>query len=183
MEKKCSKCGKIKNIVDFATQTRGLYGKASICKKCKSDYYKEYHQRPEVKEKNKIYIKQYAIDHKEHIAQKEKEWGIKNKAVRKVKNQTYYLKNIERLRKNRKNRDYLRRYGIGFREKEKIFYDQKEKCLICEKKLNDIKKSHLDHSHSTGKIRGILCASCNWWVGFFEKRKELFIRIKKYLVH
>ena len=183
MKKICGKCGTLKSIDEFYIQPRGKYGRDSSCKSCKKSYSKEWSKREIVRERKKIQQRFYIEIHKPEVEEKRKRYYEKNKEVFRQKNREFYQKNIFRLRKKRRNYDYKRRYGIEFKEKEEIFQNQQEKCLICGKKLEDIKKSHLDHSHSTGKIRGILCASCNWWVGFFEKRKELFIRIKKYLVH
>jgi homoserine dehydrogenase len=35
-----------------------------------------------------------------------------------------------------------------------------------------------DHDHNTGKFRGLLCKTCNFGLGVYEKNKEQF---EKYL--
>lgn len=54
-------------------------------------------------------------------------------------------------------------------------YDQNAACAIC-KKFEEMfdkrtnKKKHLcvDHDHKTGKVRGLLCHSCNLGLGKFK---------------
>ena len=41
------------------------------------------------------------------------------------------------------------------------------KCAICEMSI-DLHHAHLDHNHTTDKLRGVLCASCNTLVGIAE---------------
>lgn len=42
-------------------------------------------------------------------------------------------------------------------------------CPICKKKsIGGISKHVLDHNHSTGKVRGYLCESCNTGIGRFD---------------
>lgn len=43
-------------------------------------------------------------------------------------------------------------------------------CGLCGRKLP--KKSHTDHDHHTGLIRGELHQSCNVWLGHWEKSKR-----------
>ena len=40
---------------------------------------------------------------------------------------------------------------------------QDNRCAACNDAL--IGRSHLDHCHTTGKIRGILCSGCNIALG------------------
>ena len=54
------------------------------------------------------------------------------------------------------------RYGIGLDEYEAMLLAQNNKCKICSK---DDQKLHIDHSHSTGKIRSLLCGPCNRAIG------------------
>ena len=53
-------------------------------------------------------------------------------------------------------------YGITLEEEQKILVSQSYKCAICQTRLE---KPYLDHSHVTGKVRGMLCLRCNWLLG------------------
>lgn len=69
------------------------------------------------------------------------------------------------------NRDYylIRNYGITYKEYLKIYKDQDSKCAICkiEFSLGTGKRDvlYVDHDHATGRVRGLLCASCNYMLG------------------
>jgi len=42
---------------------------------------------------------------------------------------------------------------------------QNNKCKICNNDLKSLKNSFIDHNHNTNKVRGILCPSCNTFLG------------------
>lgn len=43
---------------------------------------------------------------------------------------------------------------------------QKNRCASCCRKIVfKGKQTHIDHCHKTGKLRGIICRSCNWFEG------------------
>lgn len=61
-----------------------------------------------------------------------------------------------------------------------------KKCAICGKDiyLFGSKKSntaHVDHEHSTGKIRGLLCQECNTGLGKFRDNPLFLANAIKYL--
>ena len=68
-------------------------------------------------------------------------------------------------------------------EVKKDLYDfladgQKHKCAICNKsptygRHKYPRKLAIDHDHKTGKIRGLLCRSCNLGLGYFKDDIEL----------
>lgn len=64
-------------------------------------------------------------------------------------------------------------HGIPPSEIIKLFDSQKHKCAICGMELELLKDTRLDHSHRTGKIRGILCNGCNIKVGNYEKKRKV----------
>ncbi len=89
-----------------------------------------------------------------------------------------------------------RRYQSEIRQKEKVAANPnillhlttKERfeirkaadyiCAIC-KKTDE--KSAVDHCHQTGKIRGVLCMSCNLALGFFKDDIETMQKAINYL--
>ena len=62
----------------------------------------------------------------------------------------------------------------------KLLEIQSSKCAICSAEVGSTKHKNLsiDHDHKTGKIRGLLCTSCNRQLGWYENKKEL---VEKYL--
>lgn len=67
-------------------------------------------------------------------------------------------------------------YGITLAEYAEMLDKQSGKCLICDRTSK--KKLVVDHCHDKGHIRGLLCASCNMRLGWFETNKD---RINNYL--
>jgi len=76
------------------------------------------------------------------------------------------------------SRKYLRKtYGITLEEYRQMFVDQDNKCAICRmdgfKICKDAKALLVvDHCHSTGKVRGLLCHNCNRGLGLFQDNKQ-----------
>lgn len=54
-----------------------------------------------------------------------------------------------------------------------MFLLQKGECKICN--TTSTKPLSVDHCHSTGKIRGLLCNPCNMGIGQF---KDSIVRLK-----
>lgn len=64
----------------------------------------------------------------------------------------------------------------------KILEDQNNSCAICSKKLiYPDKNTHVDHDHNTGKVRGILCHTCNTGLGKLGDRIETLEKALNYL--
>lgn len=75
-------------------------------------------------------------------------------------------------------------FGITLDQYKEIFNKQEGKCTICESKLSKSGKikATLDHDHITGKVRGILCQSCNFGLGHFKDDPILLEKARNYLV-
>jgi len=63
-----------------------------------------------------------------------------------------------------------------------MFKKQNGVCAICKqpetrKRHNKVDNLSVDHDHSTGKIRGLLCYRCNLLIGLFKNNLELFKEI------
>lgn len=61
-----------------------------------------------------------------------------------------------------------------------MFHKQSGVCAICLRP--SIRVMDIDHDHATGKVRGLLCHSCNLGIGYFHDNKETLSRAIAYLV-
>ena len=65
--------------------------------------------------------------------------------------------------------NYIRRYGISAEDIDKMRGAQNYACAICGSPFAGHNKLwHVDHCHTTGKVRGILCPGCNLGLGAFR---------------
>lgn len=83
-----------------------------------------------------------------------------------------------------KVKDYtlLKKYGLTLEKFEAMYDDQKGKCDICGES-GGIGKHELviDHNHTTGRVRALLCPNCNRGLGMFRENVMLLIAAAKYL--
>lgn len=54
-------------------------------------------------------------------------------------------------------------------------------CAICKETCPTQRRLSVDHDHKTGKIRGLLCARCNFGLGSFRDRPALLRGAEVYL--
>lgn len=78
-----------------------------------------------------------------------------------------------------KNR--CRRYGIAIEEYQRILSAQGERCLICLRDFTAALTPHIDHCHTSGVIRGLLCLNCNTALGNFMDNPVLVRAAATYL--
>lgn len=53
-------------------------------------------------------------------------------------------------------------------------------CEICNRSLDNTKRLVIDHNHTTGQVRGVLCSRCNIALHSYED-PELSQNIQEYL--
>ncbi len=65
----------------------------------------------------------------------------------------------------------FRRFGITEQQYNDMKASQDGCCAICRRtrKLGRYKNLAIDHCHKTGKVRGLLCVTCNTRLGFLER--------------
>lgn len=84
-------------------------------------------------------------------------------------------------REDVKLREALRAYGITPVEYQAILVKQHGGCAICGEKPNK-ERLHVDHCHSKGHVRGLLCRKCNIGIGLFKEDPHLMIKAISYVV-
>jgi hypothetical protein len=76
---------------------------------------------------------------------------------------------------------YRRNYGLTPDERDAMLAMQGGKCKICGQVEPDRRSWAIDHCHDSGKIRGILCRSCNLALGLVRDDKGVLKAMIEYL--
>lgn len=106
-----------------------------------------------------------------------------SKEERKEFNRNYYQRRkakngpafIEKMTDNYR----LRNYGVSKEQFNMMLERQQNRCPITHERLN--RSSCVDHSHETGKVRGVLSHKANAAIGFLKENPEAFYRAVAYL--
>lgn len=143
--KVCRFCSTGKDISEFYTHPNGHQGRDSKCKVCKRLYQKKY------RESNHLSVK---------VANKK--WADANPSK---------MREIRRREKAKsKDREHAshikRKYGLSRSEYDSMLASQGGKCAAngCLETAHNGRLS-VDHDHSTGAVRGLLCNGCNTALG------------------
>lgn len=90
---------------------------------------------------------------------------------------------IECAKERSKENHLLRSCGITLQDYDKILKKQGNKCKICKTKIpGGYGRFCIDHNHSTGKIRGLLCNNCNVMLGRAKDDIKILATAIQYLI-
>lgn len=129
-------------------------------------------------------LKPYTSFHKDKKNPKGKGYSFycKECANANTRKHHYLNKGSDEYENKRKNSQIKRAYGIDLIEYTNKLKGQGCKCAICKV---DLPLSgwftHLDHDHSSGKLRDFLCTNCNRGLGHFQDNKEILMAAIEYL--
>ena len=91
-----------------------------------------------------------------------------------------YPKNSSNFRKNSR---LIHVYGIDLTTFNKMSRAQKHCCYVCGISKNKLtnKTLQVDHNHSTGKVRKLLCIHCNLALGSLDENIEILEKLINYI--
>lgn len=92
-------------------------------------------------------------------------------------NKQMHIKKVAVYKSNHKAKVIASRLKINESEVQAILDASNSLCAICHRKT----KLVVDHCHSSNKVRGLLCNSCNKGLGFFEDNVERLSSAIKYI--
>lgn len=125
------------------------------------------------KDETDFYVSNTYIYHhcKQCNSEKSKAWYAKNKDVKLASALKWHYKD---------------KYGITLEQRQELFDKQNGKCAICSCEMHldgnlNATQAVIDHCHSSGKIRGMLCNLCNQGLGHFKDKIEALEQAIKYL--
>lgn len=71
------------------------------------------------------------------------------------------------------------KYNLSRKEYDDLLKGQRGRCAICRQPFD--RTPNVDHNHRTGKVRGLLCKSCNMGLGNFLDKIPLLTAAISYL--
>jgi len=95
-------------------------------------------------------------------------WREKNRDADRAAARRWARENPERAETTMRRNRYLK-YGIPIEIFEAMVAEQDGRCAICNALPKEGRRLSVDHDHGTGKVRALLCISCNTGVGYFER--------------
>lgn len=142
--KKCSRCLEDKKIEEFSI-TKVRKRPIAACKSC--------------------------------IAERTRIWSRQNRERKKTARLEWFAKNPDRynamMKKWRENNKPKKReimlkkkYGINLEDYDRMLSGQDGVCAIC--KTHNGRTLHVDHCHTSGNVRGLLCDGCNQALGLMR---------------
>lgn len=77
-------------------------------------------------------------------------------------------------------RSYAKKYGLDVQTIHALYEAQQGRCGVCSKDMPawPSTRTHVDHDHESGKVRGLLCSSCNRYEGWVRRYGT---RLQQYL--
>lgn len=130
--------------------------------------------------KDPAYVEQRrAQGRKQNAARKDDpSYVVKRRAQQ---NAAYHRKTPEEKREQFRRNSLKSKYGITPGQYEEMLVSQGGVCAICGSHPIAEQLLSVDHCHTTGKVRGLLCQSCNIGIGHFEDSPSILEKAISYL--
>lgn len=143
----CSKCRAEKPVEEFSPSPKHRGGRYPWCKPCKAAYAANWIRKIP----------------KEELSAYNAKWRAQRDADKEAREQ-YLRQSVAYSLKSR--------YGITQRQAVELAAFQGGVCAICHSPPRNPSTKrgglHVDHDHTTGLVRGLLCEPCNQGLGFFR---------------
>ena len=155
--RQCHQCKEEKDESEFWKNKKGMGGLDWKCSNCRSSISKFYRENPANNGKGRP-SKPVKLGYR---------WCSGCGLELLLSN---FSENERRCRKCKRIDHLRRKYGLTKQEHLNLLIVQDYKCAICK----NGNPEYVDHSHKTGRVRGLLCPSCNTAIGLLREDKNLF---------
>ncbi len=113
---------------------------------------------------------------REASRRRSREWYAKNTERVRITGRAYRQKHKQKLQ----SFDRKRKYGVSDAEFKALLESQGGLCAIC-RRGRGTREFSVDHDHSTGLVRGLLCDPCNHGLGSFRDDPAILASAISYL--
>lgn len=168
--KKCGRCLVVRPAQDF--NRRGVDKLHGYCKDCAREYHQERTKARRLDMPAPPVAK--LCKRCDLIKDAVTEFYVSAASVDGV---NYYCKDCET------DRHRVSLYGLSRDDVARMFLGQGKCCAICKSTTPRTTKDwHIDHCHTTNRVRGILCNPCNLMLGYSRDNPDVLRTAAVYLV-
>ena len=128
------------------------------------------------KAKNREYRQRWLEKNRDKFNAYKREWNKRTQSWRKYAEQSrkWAEENKAGISRKRFARLILKLYGITIEQYDQMFLEQHGQCGLCQRRQEEFRRRFgVDHDHTTGQVRRLLCAACNTALGGFQDDPEL----------
>lgn len=99
-----------------------------------------------------------------------------------IRNKEWRKANPEKCAAIYRRKNLRDKYGLTLEMWEEMAEAQDHKCAICGTHRDELKNNlAVDHNHTTGEVRGLLCYACNRGIGLLKDSAEVLNKAAAYL--
>jgi Recombination endonuclease VII len=106
------------------------------------------------------------------------DYGTANRDQRNARLKAWRIRNPKAASNNDKRARLKQKYGLSIKDVEVLREKQNGKCAICERSTSRL---FVDHCHTKGHVRSLLCQTCNTFLGWYEKKADTILRFQNYI--
>ena len=130
------------------------YGPTKNCTRCDTvQPIEEFHRQGRYRRSwCRTCVKVYFVEYREKNGDRLKAWGRDYTAKNRSRRAAYLVR---------------RKFGLTQAQVATLITHQGAACPICGVSLDSDMRTPIDHDHTTGLVRGVLCSQCNLGLGLF----------------
>jgi hypothetical protein len=125
------------------------------------------------------YNPEHYKNNKDAYAAKSRAWRERNKERCKENRRRHYVENKEANLAYSAEYSLKRKFNITKEQYDTMLHEQGGVCAICKGVCT--RALAVDHCHTTGKVRGLLCNNCNRGIGHLKDSVEILEAAINYL--
>lgn len=167
----CTQCNTYHSVSNFHKQAKAKDGLQFRCKQCD----KAFHQARYLKDKEKI-------------SEQTRKWKEENKEKAYTTGNEWRKNNADKVKEYQRTSHLRKNFGMEIEDYETLLAAQNGVCAICSEAESFIHKATgkparlaVDHCHTNGNVRKLLCKACNNGLGLFRDNPELLLKAADYL--
>ena len=165
---KCQHCNQVQKLSQFSVNKNGRLGIETTCKNCK-----QHMKDKRLKESGNLrcckkcgLIARNIEELELFVKSKYSKFGRYNICKK------CHTKSDSNTKHNNSLEKRVKKFGIEVYEYNMMVAKQRNCCAICKKPKEQFEgrgnNFHIDHCHTSGKVRGLLCSNCNTGLGQFK---------------